>query len=254
MLGQTYSDFKLYVVDDGSTDDTEKVLKKYALHPKVTFLKQENAGVSAARNYGIKNSSSLWVAFIDSDDEWLTNKLEKQMSYAQSHPEIRFIHSNEIWMRDGVRVNAKKKFDKSNHEIFQRSLKTCLISPSTVVMRRDLLQAADGFDESFVVCEDYELWLRILAFEEVGFVEDELIKKYGGHKDQLSTTYFAMDYWRVKGLVQLLKNEKLSKIQKEQIQLEITAKIKVLKMGYLKHNNAEGLDKLYHLYPEAQWV
>lgn len=227
-------------------------MQKYSHHPQIHLLRQENRGVSAARNLGIKHSKAEWVAFLDSDDEWLPQKLEKQLAFIAQNPECRFVHSNEIWIRHGVRVNAPKKFDKSNHEIFKRSLETCLISPSTVMMKRELCLEHGCFDESFVICEDYDLWLKILAKEEVGFVSQELIKKHGGHDDQLSTRYQAMDFWRIKALINLLKKTELSLVQKILVNEQITKKSTLLKGGYLKHQNTQGLNDLLEMLEEVR--
>lgn len=240
------------MIDDGSTDHTQEVLQKYSEHPKVHLLQQQNKGVSAARNFGIQNSSSPWLAFLDSDDEWLEDKLEEQISFLSCHPQCRFVHSNEIWIRNGVRVNAPKKFDKSHRDIFQRSLETCLISPSTVLMRRDLCLEQGCFDESFVICEDYELWLKILLKEEIGFISKNLIKKHGGHDDQLSTKYLAMDFWRVNALVKLLDHPDCTADQKKWVDDQIEKKCRLLKAGYLKHQNHQGLEELLSLYPKAR--
>lgn len=246
VLAQEYQDFNLYVVDDGSNDSTKSVLEKYSHEPRVHLLKQENKGVSAARNLGIKNSSASWIAFLDSDDEWLPQKLAVQTNFIKQNPHIRFVHSNEIWIRNGARVNAPKKFDKSNDEIFRRSLETCLISPSTVLMKRDLCVEHGLFDESFVICEDYDLWLKILAREEVGFISEELIKKHGGHEDQLSTRFHSMDFWRVKSLINLVSTN-LSEEKKLLVNEQIKKKVALLKSGYLKYQNAQGLKELLDL-------
>ena len=236
VLNQSHQHFRLFVVDDGSTDETSHVMAKYIGNEKIHYLKQENKGVSGARNYGIKNSSADWIAFLDSDDEWLPQKLATQVKFIQDYPELRFIHSNEIWIRHGARVNPKKKFDKSNVDIFKRSLELCLISPSTVVMKRELSSQHGHFDESFTVCEDYDLWLKILAREEVGFISEHLIRKYGGHDDQLSTKYHAMDFWRIRSMSKLISTN-ISQDKKEMIREEIKKKAPILLQGFLKHQN-----------------
>jgi glycosyltransferase involved in cell wall biosynthesis len=247
VLAQTYRELKLFIVDDGSTDGTLEVIKPFLNDPRVNYLFQDNRGVSAARNLGIKKSNNEWIAFLDSDDEWLPQKIEKQVSFRMMNPHYRFIHSNEIWVRNGLQVNATKKFDKSNNEIFKRSLETCLISPSTVMMKRDLCIEHGCFDERFVICEDYDLWLKILAGETVGFISDELIKKHGGHDDQLSTRYHSMDLWRLKALVPLLKNPKLSHEQKTLVHTQIEKKENLLRRGFLKHENTQGLNELLEI-------
>jgi len=254
VLAQSHQGFNLYVVNDGSTDETEFILQKYAQQSQVHILKQENRGVSAARNFCIRSSHAEWIAFLDSDDEWLPQKLEKQLAFIKLNPACRFVHSNEIWIRHGQRVNAPKRFDKSNNEIFKRSLETCLISPSTVMMKRELCENLGLFDESFEICEDYDLWLKVLAQEEVGFISDELIKKHGGHEDQLSTRFHSMDFWRIKALVNLLKNPVLSSEKKNQVNEQIQKKAALLKSGYLKHQNTQGLKDLLEILPESHFT
>jgi glycosyltransferase involved in cell wall biosynthesis len=237
VLKQTHQDFNLIIVDDGSSDETADLIQKKFQHPKIRFLQQTNGGVSSARNFGIKEANSEWLAFLDSDDEWLPHKLSFQIKLTQETPQLRFIHSNEIWMRNGQRVNPKNKFDKSNKDIFRRSLELCLISPSTVMMKKDLVQEHGFFDESYPVCEDYDLWLKILASEEVGFINENLIIKYGGHDDQLSTRFPAMDFWRIKSMLRLLETSALTHEMRGQVEEEISKKAPILLQGYEKHNN-----------------
>lgn len=247
VLAQSNQSFQLYVIDDGSTDETAAMLLKYLDHPQVHCLRQENKGVSAARNMGIKHSQSEWIAFLDSDDEWLPQKLEIQLAFIALNPQYRFVHSNEIWIRNGVRVNAQKKFDKSHHDIFKHSLETCLISPSTVLMKRELCLEHGCFDERFLVCEDYDLWLKILAKEEVGFIFQDLIKKHGGHADQLSTRFKWMEHWKVKTLIGLITTANLSQDQEIQVQEQIKKKTAMLMSGYDKYENTEGKRELLEL-------
>lgn len=247
VFNQTYPHFNLYVVDDGSTDNTGDLIGPYLKHDHFHYLKQANLGVSAARNLGIRNSHSPWVAFLDSDDEWLPNKLEAQMKYIQQNPGQRFVHSNELWIRNGVRVNPKVKFDKSNNDLFRRSLEMCLISPSTTMIERTLLLENGLFDESFDICEDYDLWLKILAKMEVGFITDHLVKKYGGHEDQLSTKFPAMDLWRIRSLIKLLEAGVLSTEKDQQIRAEIAKKAEILTQGLIKHKQIDQLNKLQEM-------
>lgn len=245
VLNQSYQDFSLYVIDDGSTDETQKILEVYASNPKITLIKQSNKGVSAARNLGVRNSHNEWISFLDSDDEWLPHKLAAQIEYLNRHPQINFLHAEEIWMRNGVRVNPKIKHSKSGPDLFKRSLEFCLISPSTVILKRDLFTSLGMFDENFLVCEDFDLWNKILSTQEVGFLDDYVTKKYGGHADQLSTQYVAMDYWRIKSLVNLYQNS--SDEIRPLIEAEVAKKTPVLLKGYLKHGNVDRYQELLEL-------
>lgn len=235
VLRQDYQNFELYVIDDGSTDESKSTVMRYTNLPNFHYFLQSNQGVSAARNYGVKLSSSEWIAFLDSDDEWLPKKLSTQVKFLQENPQYEFIHSNEYWIRNGKLVNIPKKFDKESHEIFKRSLATCLISPSTVLIKRNLGQKFDFFDSHFQICEDYDLWLKILSEHEIGFIPEFLINKYGGHADQLSTTYPAMDKWRIRSLVNLFSKLDLSLEKKELVLLEIKKKAPILLSGMVKH-------------------
>ncbi len=248
VLSQTYKEIKLYIIDDGSTDETKNLISLYQNEARLIYFYQENKGVSAARNCGIKKAQAEWVAFVDSDDEWLPNKLETQVDFIKKNPNYRFVHSDEIWMRNGVRVNPKKKFDKSHHDLFRRSLEMCLISPSTVVMKKELCLQHGLFNEYFIVCEDYDLWLKILATEEVGFIADFLIKKYGGHIDQLSTKFPAMDFWRIRSMMDLLGNRiMIDKDKRSLVKAEIRKKADILLNGFLKHQKLQEYDELKSL-------
>lgn len=244
VLNQTHQDFLLHVVDDGSNDETHLILSKYQTHPKVKIHTKENGGVSSARNFAVKHSSAQWISFLDSDDEWLPGKLEAQVRFLKAHPDISFIHTEEIWVRNGVRVNPKVKHQKSSENLFYRSLDFCLISPSTVMMKRETFLKHGGFNEEFTVCEDYDLWLKVLLEENVGFISDAHTVKYGGHDDQLSTQFVAMDYWRIKSLCSLYQNAKLNEEQKKSITEVLKKKGEILLKGYIKYQNEKAHDEI----------
>ncbi len=239
VLNQKYQDFNLTIVDDGSHDETAHILKKYEGQKKILILRQENKGVSAARNLGIRNSNAPWISFLDSDDEWLPQKLQVQIDYLRKNPSCHFVHSDEIWIRNGVRINPKKKFDKSNTDIFRRSLETCLISPSTVLLKRDFIQNMGCFDESLKICEDYDLWIKTMLETDVHYIPELLIKKYGGHSDQLSSAYFEMDHWKIKSLMNILRTKTMSEEKKNILLLELEKKSEIHLAGLIKHGHQD---------------
>lgn len=246
VLAQTYQDWELIVVDDASTDHTAEAvtgwIESHKLNYRARFVRlEQNRGVSAARNAGASVAKGDWLAFLDSDDEWLPHRLERQIPL-QNH--FCLIHSEEIWIRNGVRVNAMKKHAKSGGQIFNRCVDICFISPSSVLLKRSVFEAAHGFREDFPVCEDYELWLRLSAQYEVGFIEEPLLKKYGGHDDQLSRSLKAMDYYRVKALVPLLESSHLQLNEKLYAAESIAQRSEVLLKGYQKHNNLTHVDQV----------
>jgi glycosyltransferase involved in cell wall biosynthesis len=236
-LQQTYKDFELIVVDDGSTDETPNILDAY--QKQIVYLRKEHAGVSAARNFGIKKACGEYIALLDSDDRWLPHKLEQHLSYVQQHPDIRIHQSEEVWVRKGKRVNPKKKHAKREGYIFIPSLELCLISPSAVVIHADIFKEYGLFDEQMPACEDYDLWLRITRNEYVGLLSESLVVKYGGHEDQLSCREWGMDRFRVYAMLKLYYNS-LPELRPEQrISLEksILKKCQILLLGAEKRGN-----------------
>ncbi len=235
VLNQTFNDYELIVVDDGSTDDTSLLLEGFS---RIKYFKTLNKGVSAARNFGVEKSTGQYIAFLDSDDEWLPEKLLIQFDYIQSN-NARFIHTDENWVRDSKIILKNNKQKKAGGDIFERSIESCILSPSTVVIERELLLKYKCFREDFIVCEDYDLWLKILSENEVGLIDIPLVNKYGGHEDQLSTKYRAMDYFRVISLDWLLKNRKFDNSVVDKIKASLLKKADILLKGYKKHNNLD---------------
>jgi glycosyltransferase involved in cell wall biosynthesis len=203
VLAQTYGDFELIVVDDGSTDDTGCELAKFG--DRLRYFATENRGAAAARNFGVRQARGRYVAFLDSDDLWRPRKLQVQVGYMEERPEIKVCQTEEIWIRNGVRVNPKAVHRKPSGDIFLRSLERCLVSPSAVLLTRELFKELGGFDESFPVCEDYDLWLRLAVKYPVPLIAEPLVIKRGGHADQLSSSVWGMDRYRILALQKLLR-------------------------------------------------
>lgn len=245
----TFKDFKVIVVNDGSTDETEQLLKNYS--KPITVIRSENRGVSAARNLGAKTAKSKWLAFLDSDDEWLPHKLQKQMEFVSDHPHYKLVHSDEIWIRNGVRVNPKKHHQKWGGEVFLQCVEQCFISPSTCLIERNFFNELGGFDENFVVCEDYDLWLKASLNHPIGHIARPLIKKYGGHEDQLSTRYFAMDLWRLRALDRLIPIVEESERRMAMLQFVIKQG-SILLTGFQKHNNTEHCQEVMDMITRAR--
>jgi len=201
VLDQSLPPAEIIVVDDGSTDETPSLVSTF---PGVRYIRQENQGVSQARNHGISVSENDWIAFLDSDDEWLPSKLERQCEALRRQPRFRFCHTDEIWIRRGRRVNPGNRHAKHGGHIFRQCLPLCVISPSSALIHRDLFESYGMFDPDLPVCEDYDLWLRICAREPVWYVDEPLLKKFGGHEDQLSHAYWGMDRFRIRSLENLI--------------------------------------------------
>ncbi|MCP3670659.1 MAG: glycosyltransferase [Gammaproteobacteria bacterium] len=237
VLNQTLPAQEVIVVDDGSSDHTATVMAEE--FPHCHYIKQPNRGVSAARNTGIAAASGEWLAFLDSDDEWLPSKLAAQQQLLQQQPEIKLCHTEEIWIRNGKRVNQMKKHAKSGGHIFQNCLPLCVISPSSAIIHRNLFNEVGTFDEELPACEDYDLWLRICSRHPVAFVEQPQIKKYGGHEDQLSHHYWGMDRFRIQALEKIIQSGVLNHADRTLTLQTLTAKAEILAQGATKRDKQE---------------
>ena len=239
---QSLSPFEILIIDDGSNDGTEGWVKEN--FQNIKYIYQNNHGVSSARNIGIENAYGDWVAFLDSDDEWLPNKLYKQVKAIDSNPEVKFFHTNEIWIRNGVRVNQMKKHKKYGGYIFEKCLDICRVSPSSVLIKKEVLDNIGVFDESLRVCEDYDLWLRITSKYPVVFLDEPLIYKYGGHADQLSKVNDGIESYRIQSLEKIIKSGFLSDEQKVKAVNALVNKMKIYSKGLEKRKKLDALREI----------
>jgi glycosyltransferase involved in cell wall biosynthesis len=236
VLRQTYTEYELIVVDDGSEDETVARLGAYGSAVRVVL--QRRRGVSAARNLGVSWARGELLAFLDSDDWWHPRKLEAQTAFMVQHPEMKICQSAEVWIRRGVRVNAKKKHAKPSGDIFRACLDLCVVSPSTVMMQRRLFDRVGGFDEALPVCEDYDLWLRIAKDTPVFLLDRALATKRGGHEDQLSRSTWGIDRFRMIAILKVLE----SGLNPEQTRWALEAlakKVTILAQGARKRGDHE---------------
>ena len=210
VLAQDFKDYEVIVVDDGSTDNTREILDTYG--QDIIVLRQANKGVSTARNRGIAEAGGQLVAFLDSDDLWLPRKLSRQVDYFNLNPDTVINQTEEIWMRNDVRVNPKDRHRKPSGMIFERSLELCLVSPSAVMIQRTLFDAVGVFDDNLPACEDYDLWLRISCRYPVHLIDTPLIIKRGGHEDQLSKAP-GLDRFRIQSLEKIIESGRLTETQ-----------------------------------------
>ncbi len=232
VLAQTEKNFELIVVDDGSTDHTHELVAEYG--DRLRYFFQPNAGASAARNLGIRHAAGNFITFLDSDDLWLPKKLARQMQWMAAHPNLLLCYTDEIWIRRGVRVNQKMIHAKAGGWIYPLCLPRCIISPSSVLMRRELFGAAGLFDEQLPVCEDYDLWLRVASRFEIGFIPEPLIVKRGGHPDQLSQREWGNDRYRVAALLKIYASGVLDEAARRLTAAMICLKCRILENGFRK--------------------
>lgn len=242
VFNQSLQPLEVILVDDGSTDDTARLLA--TKYPQVSYLYQHNSGVSTARNLGIKNARGHWIALLDSDDEWLPDKLENQLRALAENPQCKICHGEEIWIRNGKRVNPKQKHKKQGGWLFEHCLPLCVISPSAVILDRQLLLDIGLFDENLPACEDYDLWLRLCAFHEVLYLENPLITKYGGHEDQLSSRFPAMDRFRMRALEKIISSPNYTDLQRNAALKTWQTKKAVYSVGVRKRGRIDEVQRL----------
>ncbi|MCW7492185.1 glycosyltransferase family 2 protein [Leptospira sp. 2 VSF19] len=221
VISQTYPHWELHIVDDGSTDETwndllskltgwKGKLSSFGRNQKSIQVHQiEHKGVSGARNFGMEKANGDWIAFLDSDDEWYPEKLSKQMDFHKSNPEFFFSQTKEVWNKKGNLMEPKGKYQKRSGWFLKESLELCMVTSSSFMAHKPTLAEIGGFRTELLVCEDYDLWNRILfAGFPIGLIEENLMVRYGGHEDQLSNQYQALERFRLYSL--LLTKEELS--------------------------------------------
>jgi glycosyltransferase involved in cell wall biosynthesis len=264
VLEQEDTVFELIVVDDGSTDDTYNVLlpltedtksmkdtktanntketgdikdtKEIKTRKYIKYIKTANKGVSAARNKGIEISQGEYIAFLDSDDQYLPGKLKAQESFMEKNKNFLFSQCQERWIRNGKRVNPKQKHLKRIGLIFLDSLNLSLISPSAVIMRREFFNLMGLFDEELLACEDYDLWLRALIHYPVGLLDKELVIRHSGRDDQLSKRH-SLDKYRIKTLTKLLMREDLPPEYRKESEKVLSQKKSIYEGGLKKRED-----------------
>jgi len=255
VLAQRRSCFELIVVDDGSTDETCALVERLAAGAviPVRLVRQANRGAAAARNTGIREARGNLLAFLDSDDWWLPEKLTVQAAAMAARPQFLISHTREIWFRGGQRVNQKKKHDPPDGDSFAASLAMCVVGMSTVMVRRELFDRFGVFDESLPCCEDYDLWLRVGCTEPFLLVPEALTGKEGGRPDQLSAIHrLGMDIFRIRSLCALLDSGQLGPAQRQATVTELARKCRIYGQGCIKHGRAEEGNRILALAARYQ--
>ena len=244
VIVQNYPNFELIVVDDGSSDHTPALLSAYK--DAILPIHQPNRGVSAARNRGIAAASGDLIAFLDSDDYWLPGKLSEQVAFFKAHPAAWICQTEEIWIRNGRRVNPRRRHKKPAGDIFIPSLELCLVSPSAVMAKKALFVEIGGFDENLPACEDYDLWLRVSSRYSVHLIEKPLIVKQGGHPDQLSRQP-GLDKYRIFAIEKMLAGRSLTDEQYRAAVKALEEKCAIYAAGCRKRGKNGEADEYWRL-------
>ena len=260
ILRQTYQDFELIIVDDGSTDNTKNVAEEYLesqshtltgtskvtkSHVKsiytnrytlnaIRYIYQPNQGPAAARNRGIKEAKGKFICFLDSDDRFLRQKLEVTYKYIKKYPQYKIFHTEEIWYRNGRILSQKAYHKKPDGYVFNNSLKICSISISTAAIKNEIFDRVGSFDENMPVCEDYDFWLKVSSLYPVKLIPVPLTIKEGGHPNQQSKKFTAIDRFRIHAINKILASKMLNDGQKKQALEELNRKCGIYIKGAKK--------------------
>jgi glycosyltransferase involved in cell wall biosynthesis len=177
VLAQSYSNFEIIVVDDGSTDNTERTLRYFG--EQIRYFKQQNQGVSSARNAGIRNSRGEYVAFLDSDDIWASDKLAGQVPVLDGDPEVGLVYCDWSVMSGEtvLRASYHKNLRPASGYVFNELIQRGFVLTSGVVVRRSCLEDVGCFDTTLTIAQDYDLWLRISYCWKIQLVDKCLFTK-----------------------------------------------------------------------------
>ncbi|MFC1570255.1 glycosyltransferase family 2 protein [Candidatus Omnitrophota bacterium] len=230
VLDQTFGDLELIVIDDGSSDGTREFLSNLG-SDRLKYVYQDNSGVSSARNRGLKEAAGRFIAFLDSDDWWTLDKLEKTAQYIERFPEISIFHTKEVWYKGGKLLDHKKKHLKPTGNVYKKALPLCCISISTAVIKRNVFDAVGTFDERLEACEDYDFWLRATNKFEVKLIPEKLTLKDGGRPDQLSSSVWGLDRFRIKALEKMLSSGSLDPDNYKATFTELEKKCEIFAVG-----------------------
>jgi len=242
VLEQTLAPEEIIVVDDGSTDGTGDLIAAFSTeNTALRFLRLKHRGFPGrARNAGARIARGRYLTFLDSDDFWEPEKLQKQLAFLAANPGVRVCHTRERWLRGGREVSQAGQRHRRSGDIFSDALKKCIIGPSTVMLERTLFDELGGFREDLEIAEDYELWLRLCAREQVGYVDDALTIKRAGHGDQLSEKYSQIEIFRIRGLKDLVDTGWFSEPRRQsEAAAELARKCRVYAAGCAKRGRSD---------------
>lgn len=239
---------EIIVIDDGSTENTPIRLQEFG--EKIRIISQANRGISSARNTGIKNAQFEWISFLDSDDLWTPLKLQKQKEFLRRHPDYQICYTDEEWRKNDKWVNPKKSHQKQGGWIYEHCLPRCIISPSSVMIHRQVFNKFGLFDENLPACEDYDLWLRLSSRLPIGLIPEKLIVKRDGPWQQLSYQH-SLDKYRIIALTKMLSDNPDFHLERQTRDM-LEQKCSIYSIGCHKHNQTKELEWIERIMSKFQ--
>jgi len=217
VLFQSYPHLECILVDDGSRKPPAEAERLFSADPRFRYKRIAHTGMAGAvRNCGVREARYDLIAFLDSDDIWLPDKLERQIGLPASSPGLEdrqdlaknfvLIHTREVWLRGEKVISQKTQRHRRHGNVFADALEKCMIGPSTVLMRKAVFEELGGFREDLEIAEDYEFWLRLTAIHQVEYIDTPLVVKRAGHGEQLSEKYGQIEIFRLTGLHDLVRS------------------------------------------------
>lgn len=186
VITQTFNNFEMIIVDDGSSDNTKQLIEQYKNDKRIRYFYQENQGQSVARNVGLKQANGKYICFLDSDDLFMPEKLAKQVAFLENNPEIAITHSDEELIDENGHVFSTYNMERYSGILYEKLLIDNCISITTAMVRRECFEELGMFDETVKVADDYELWLRFSTKYKFHY-EAQYFAKYRVMKNQLSS-------------------------------------------------------------------
>ena len=196
VLAQTFENWELVLVNDGSQDDTGEKVKPYLVDPRIKYLSQQNQGIAGARNTGVAAARGEWLCLLDHDDHWLPNKLEKQLQFAEQH-DLEVVATDAFLVKGSERslysatfrketvVALAQSLSQKNVEVFELLIDGNFLCSSSVAIKRELIERLGPFDPKAEPADDYEMWLRCSTHARMGYLDEPLIE-YHIHESNYS--------------------------------------------------------------------
>ncbi len=210
----------------------------------IDWFETGGLGVALARNHAMQRLDTPLISFLDSDDLWLKNKLERQLQYLSRRPHLIGCQTLEVWQKNGRILSQPAKLIPSSGRMIPESLANCMISPSAVILKRDAVDSSGWFDPAYPVCEDYELWLRLQKIGVIGLLAEKLVIKQSGNWEQLSSGH-SLDLFRSKAILSHVDQWKGE--DRESARLEVYRKLKTVRDGSRKRGLVDPTEELFRL-------